>query len=461
MYNTFKIITTLCKEQGATYSEIRLTQLKCFELTFSQGKKEWNHTSDRIELYLALWIDESFGHSHTTSISDQSLNQVVENAFSSLRTSGSIEPQISQKPVLHKLNDMKSSRLLEEKEQDISDREKINFLKKIDSSIREISSRIETSFRYQDREGMLYLGNSNAQFVSYPISEFNLDLNMHYEYALKKLHRSFTLAGAINKTNFSPKLAAITGKTKAQRFLNSTLVTLPPKKRMPVIMDGNLTGAIFHELIHGLDGDFAVSGSPWRKKYKKRIFSKAISIHDIPNYSDPRLVKFYLDAEGLPSTETILVKDGVVTSYITDSNSAETLKVKNSGNARLSLNNQYLFPVTTNLKIQPGDASIHEMMTKAQQGVFCQGSLEVSVDWPNNTLKILPEHSLLFTNGELHKDLPLSVIITSPIKDFTTGLQKIGNKAVVSGIHCTKGGGIICGVVSPSMLFERFQVQER
>ncbi|PWI48138.1 hypothetical protein CEE45_08210 [Candidatus Heimdallarchaeota archaeon B3_Heim] len=461
MHDIFTLINQLCKEKGVKYSEVRLTDLNSMELTFDQGRKEWIQTSHFIELQLSIWIDEYFGHSHTTSVCEQSLNRLVENAVESLQAFKQVNDVILPDRILGFISNKGTAHLSEGNDSEVLEKEKIHLVKKFDSAIKGVSPKIQTAFRYQDREGILYLGNSDGTLISNKISEFFLDYSMKYEFALKKLHRSFTLAGALNHSNFTPKLAKTIGKAKALRFLNSAVVTLPPKKRMPVIMDGNLTGSIIHELIHGLDGDFALSGSPWRKKHKKRIFSKSLTIHDVPNYSDSRLIKFAHDAEGFPSKKSTVIENGVLTSFITDSNSAQRLKVTNSYNARLSLNNQYLFPASTNLVVEPGKVSLEEMLTKIQQGVLCQGALEVSVDWQNNMIRILPEQSLLFADGNLHRDLPLSVVITSPIEDFTTGLKYLGKKSFISNIYCTKGGGIICGVVSPTMLFDRFQVQER
>ena len=69
----------------------------------------------------------------------------------------------------------------------------------------------------------------------------------------------------------------------------------------------------------------------------------------------------------------------------------------------------------------------------------------------------MPEQAIFFTKGKLHDDIPLSVDITAPIDEFLKTV-KIGKKTQVFNIYCSKGGGIICGVASPPLMFSRLNV---
>ena len=340
----------------------------------------------------------------------------------------------------------------------VSTKEKLQYIKNIDAGIRTISPKIISSYSYGDKDGFWYFSNSEDCILTNKLSEFTIDLSMELIYAQKRLIRSFTLSGRIHETNFNLNSALKFGKIRAQRFVDSAVVTLPPKKRLPVIMDSELSGHVIHEVIHGLDGDFALTGSPWKKKMGKKLFSKELTITDVPKSSNPKFVTHNVDAEGFPTSKTLIIKEGKLQSFFTDSFTAEKLKTENSHNARISQKNNYLFPTTSNLMVSPGNSSFEMMITETQEGIVCRGILgDVSVDWKNNIISLLPEQAIFFANGELHEDIPLSVTIKAPLDEFLRNV-KVGKKAIASNIYCFKGGGIICGVSTPPLLFERLNI---
>ncbi|MHA1973923.1 MAG: TldD/PmbA family protein [Candidatus Hodarchaeales archaeon] len=448
-----------CIKKGASFSEVRIVQYDKLEFVFNDGRKNWSSLNKILEINLKIWKEDTISSGYTTASDKHSLDELIDSTMDESHIIKDFNANIKTfEPVLHNKD---NSTLVEEAETEVSTKDKLKFIKTLQAAIKEKSEDIKTYLTYSDKSGYFYFGNSEGYFITDRISEFILETSMELVYALKRMNRTFTHAGRLSAASFDLKLASSLGRTHASRFLNSVLVPLPPKKKMNIIMDGELSGRIIHELVHGIEGDILVSArSPWKKKKGKEIFSDKLTIIDDPQYGlSQRTLKVNYDADGFQRKTTTIVEKGVLKNFITDVRSSSNLKVENTCSARNTADNTYTFPVSTNLVVKEGDKSLKDLVKEAEEGVLCQGALQVDIDWKNQIIKIIPEQAVFIANGILKEDVYVSVEIDYPVDDLMKRLVSLGDKPRVSFTHCTKGGGIICSQISPAMLFERLTVK--
>ncbi|RIL10314.1 MAG: hypothetical protein DCC75_04610 [Proteobacteria bacterium] len=110
----------------------------------------------------------------------------------------------------------------------------------------------------------------------------------------------------------------------------------------PVLLCPGPAGLLFHEAIgHRLEGNRLLSsgeGQTFKGQIGKRIFNVDISIRDNPRLKSYRGVKclgsYDFDDEGTPSTNALLVEDGVLKSFLTTRAATEKRGFVPTGHAR-------------------------------------------------------------------------------------------------------------------------------
>ncbi len=446
-------------EKNIEFSEIQLGQFSNTEIIFIEGKKKFSQKNFRLEINLRIWKDGKVGSSFTTSSSDLAISTLVDNAIESMNAIDANSDQYHWKT---------HSPSLEKDYRDNNDgikslitiKDKLDLIKAINKVINDKSTDLEVTINYFDKNGIFYFGNSNGYLVKNRISDYIIEINNHYHYAKKKIQRSYHLCGKLEEKKQLISICKSLVSKKTQRLLDSKILILPPKKKMNVVLDGEITGRIIHELCHGLDGDFVATVSPWRKKINKIIFSKHITVEDIPNLDNiSNLPHLKYDCEGFKSKKTTLIENGKLINFITDNHTANLLKCTNTHNSRISSFELPSFPNSTNLIVSSGDYKFLELISEAGTGLYCQGASEINIDWDEKEIRIIPERSTMISQGEVIKEAHVNANINYSINEFMNALKAIGKKPMATTILCTKGGGILCGVISPPILFERLTVQ--
>lgn len=446
-------------EKSIEFSEIQLGHFSNTEIIFVEGKKRLSQKNFRLEINLRIWKNGKVGSSFTTSSSDLAISTLVDNAIESINALDTNSDQYHWKthnPRVEKdysdNNDAINS--------SITTKDKLGLIKAIYKVINDKSTGLACTINYFDKNGIFYFGNSDGYLVKNRISDYIIEINNHFHYAKKKIQRSYHLCGKLGENKQLISICKSLVSKKTQRLLDSKILTLPPKKKMNVVFDGEITGKIFHELCHGLDGDFIATVSPWRKKLNKVIFSKLITVEDIPNLDNiPNLPCLKYDCEGFQAKKTTLIENGKLMNFITDVHTANLLKCSNTHNSRISSFELPSFPNSINLIVSSGNYGFLELISEAGTGLYCQGASEINIDWEEKEIRIIPEKSTMISQGVVIKEAHVNANINYSINEFMNALKAIGKKPMATTILCTKGGGIVCGAISPPMLFERLTVQ--
>jgi len=126
---------------------------------------------------------------------------------------------------------------------------------------------------------------------------------------------------------------------------------------------------LLQSLKSGINGKLVQKrSSPLVEKIGKPIVCPVVNI------LDDGLFPFALgsrpiDGEGIPSRRTQIIKDGVLKNFIYDLQTASMMKSESTANATRSYNS-LPSPSTTNLILEPGDASLEEMIKDIKEGII-------------------------------------------------------------------------------------------
>lgn len=236
----------------------------------------------------------------------------------------------------------------------------------------------------------------------------------------------------------------------------------PPAGEMPVVLGPGVTGVLLHEAIgHGMEADFN-----WKKMSTyctmigKQVAEPFVTIVDdgtVPNL----LGSINFDDEGTPGQKTVLVENGILTSYMHDKISAKHYNVKPTGNGRRESYQHYIQPRMRNTYMLAGPATPEDVIKSAKNGIYVQ-------DVSNGQVKIGEgDFAFYVSQGQMIEDGKL----TAPIKDINimgNGPKMLRNITVVANNlemnqggsgYCGKGGQAVpCGFGQPTCLVKSLTV---
>ncbi len=144
-----------------------------------------------------------------------------------------------------------------------------------------------------------------------------------------------------------------------------------PGGRMPVVISAEAGGTMIHEAIgHGLEADLAGQGiSKYSGLLGRQVASAAVTVVDDATLPGKR-GSYRFDDEGTPSQSTVLVKDGVLVSYLYDRLNAMRDGVASTGNGRRESYRHRPIPRMSNTFIASGRSEPEEVLRSTPRGLL-------------------------------------------------------------------------------------------
>ncbi len=163
----------------------------------------------------------------------------------------------------------------------------------------------------------------------------------------------------------------------AEKSVNSALKLFdaiqPPAGEMPVVLGPGVTGVLLHEAIgHGMEADFNRKKiSTYSTMLGKKVAEPFVTIID--DGTNMNLAgSINVDDEGTPGKKTVLVENGILTSYIHDKISAKYYGVEPTGNGRRQDFQNYPVPRMRNTYMMGGEATPEDVIREAGNGIYVE-----------------------------------------------------------------------------------------
>ena len=258
-------------------------------------------------------------------------------------------------------------------------------------------------------------------------------------------YRPFGSTGGFEKTkewNIIEKTVA--DLETASKTLSSAIPA--PKEPVDVVIGPEITGIACHESGgHPYEADrilgreSAQAGESFIKKDSigKKIGSSIVTIVD-----DPTLEGSYgyyeFDDEGVKSRRRYLQKNGLITEFLHDRQTAAELGVQSNGCSRASDYDKEPLLRMSNTFMLPGDHSFEELLEGIKKGVFIKSYQEWNIDDVRLNQKYVGFESYLIENGELTK------LLKKPALELTTpalysSITAVGKEVEFFAGDCGKG----------------------
>lgn len=142
----------------------------------------------------------------------------------------------------------------------------------------------------------------------------------------------------------------------------------------PTIVDQKLGGVFAHEAVgHACEADLILnSSSILAGKIGEKIGSDVITIADDGSLKEWGWAPF--DSEGAKGRKTVLIKKGMLNSFLHNRETAHTLGAKLTGNGRAQSLSNNPIPRMTNTYIEKGKSAFEKMIAEIKEGYYLKGS---------------------------------------------------------------------------------------
>ena len=239
---------------------------------------------------------------------------------------------------------------------------------------------------------------------------------------------------------FTPKLVDKLATEAVNRVVVLFDAVQPPAGEMPVILGPGITGVLLHEAIgHGMEADFNRKKiSTYSTMIGKKVAEPFVSIVD-EGITPRQLGSINVDDEGVPGQKTMLVENGILTSYLYDKISAKHYKVKSTGSGRRESYQHYPQPRMRNTYMLAGDASPEDVIKSVKKGLYVEDVSNGQVKIGEGDFAFYVSQGKMIENGKL----------TKPVKDINimgNGPKMLRNVTMVANdLKLHEGGTGACG----------------
>lgn len=220
-----------------------------------------------------------------------------------------------------------------------------------------------------------------------------------------------------------------------------------------VVLGGLMGGMLAHEAVgHTVEADLVMGGSVAGPSLGKRVASELVSLVDYAHTYNGELAPLpvYLDDEGIRAEDAVLIKDGILTGYMNNRETAEKFNMKPLGNARgWSFGDEPLIRMR-NTCILPGKSTEEELIESVEDGYYL-------IDSGNGQADLTGEFMFGVTcgyeikNGKLGKAL-LDTTVTGVAFDMLKTVDMVSDKVEwTSSGFCGKKQQMAVGMGGPHL----------
>ena len=423
---------------GGDFAEIFVEDRYNNSLTLIGGRIEKGMTGRDYGVGIRIFNKINSVYAYTNDTSRENLIKVAKEASLALGGGGSnitLNLMKSSLDNIHYIKEMPSS---------IEKLKKIDIMKRAYNAAKNYDDVIsQVSVSYLDEEQNVLIANTEGVFVEDKRVRTRTSINsvaskngeMQSGYYGPGAHMGFEFYDVINIEDYARE-ASRTAKTMINAE-NS------PSGKMPVIIDNEFGGVIFHEACgHGLEATSVAKGtSVYSGKLGEKIASDVVTAIDdgtIPNAWGSANI----DDEGMKTRKNVLIENGILKGYLIDKLNSRRMGMDPTGSGRRQ---SYKFAPTsrmTNTYIASGKSTTEEIIKNTEYGLYAKYMGGGSVNPATGDFNFAVREGYLIKNGKILKPVRGATLIGTGL-DVLKKIDMVGN-------NLDHGQGM-CGSLSGSI----------
>ena len=357
--------------------QMRYHSRKTFKVSFINGKVKSIDSGTLAGLGVRVWVDGIWGFSSTTDLSKDGMFNTVKSALNAAK----LGKGLKEERVRELRNSPVTGDLFVEENKPLDSvpiEEKIELVKKLDSQPRKMSDKVvSTNAMYMEMIDEKIIVTSYGTDVYYrdPKSDLRLSVVVSNGNEMEFGYSSFGATGG-----WKELFRRYSSDEMIEEAVRIAIDKLGAKYAEggdhTVVLHPSLVGVLAHEAIgHTVEADFVLSGSIVKGKLGEKVASDLITLVDDPN---PNIEKgaagiLLVDDEGNETTKVTIIGNGILKSYLHDSETSALFNVGNTGNARAFTYSDEPIIRMRNTYIMPGESDPEEIISSTKSGYYLKG----------------------------------------------------------------------------------------
>lgn len=208
-----------------------------------------------------------------------------------------------------------------------------------------------------------------------------------------------------------------------------------------VITDPSITGLIAHEAFgHGVEMDQFVKDRALAKEYVgKYVASPIVNMRD-GAASTLSAASYFFDDDGILAQDTLIIKDGILVSGISDMASALQLGTNPTGNGRREAFDHKAYTRMTNTFFLPGKDKLQDMIKSVKHGYYICETNNGMEDPKNWAIQCVAEYGIEIIDGQLTDNWVSPVVMSGYVPDLLKSISMVSDGLEIEGAGaCGKG----------------------
>ncbi len=344
---------------------------------------------------------------------------------------------------------------------DISPSVSVDYLGRLERMIRERDSRITSVIcviSSQTSDYLMYNSFGEMKYETRPMTTVQAVLTA--DNGKRKIQKNISRSYRKGAEMLTEELA----REMAERITDGIDIAFeavrPRGGQMQVVMGAGASGILLHEAMgHAFEADFNRKGqSIFSDKMGQRVCPEGINIVDDATIRGNR-GSLNFDDEGVPGQRTMMVEDGILTSYLHDRISARFYGVAPTGNGRRETFRSSPIPRMRATYMESGTAVPDSIIASVSKGIYVNEFSNGQVKIGEGDFTFFVKSGFLIEDGRLTQPInDVNVIGNGPqaLKDILA----VGNDCIIDDSAWTCGKGqsapVSCGM--PTVLVNNLLV---
>jgi len=441
---------------GADDGELFLEYRQSESLLFDDGQLKSANFDTAQGFGLRAVSDETAGYAHATELSEEAIKRAGVTVSSVCRGHGGVLAAAPKGTNVKLYGD-------ENPLQGMAFDVKVKLLGDIDAYVRAKDPRVKQvsvslAGNWQAVEIMRAGGHAASDIR--PLVRINVSVVVEQDGRMES--GSF---GAGGRAAYEQWVTPETWANIADEALRQAIVNLDsvpaPAGEMTVVLGPGWPGVLLHEAIgHGLEGDFnRKKTSAFAGLLGERVAAPGVTVVDDGTMNERR-GSLSIDDEGTPTSNTVLIEDGILKGFMQDRMNARLMGMAPTGNGRRQSYAHAPVPRMTNTYMLGGDKDPQEIIQSVKQGLYAVNFGGGQVDITSGKYVFSCTEAYKIEDGKVTAPVKGATLIGNGPEDLKR-VTMIGNDMKLdTGVGmCGKDGqSVPVGVGQPTMRIENLTV---
>ncbi|MBO8137313.1 MAG: TldD/PmbA family protein [Desulfotomaculum sp.] len=411
---------TAAGKSGAGMAEAYIVRSKELSIDVRNGEVETMKLADDRGIGLRLIKDGKSGFSYSTNLSETGIKELVERAIANAQNSEydkniNLPEPVQKYPQLDLYDpDIKATPV----------EDKIELAMMMEQAARNYDPRVKVieSSSYLDGETEVFIVNSKGIKTSYNGAYSGLYMSLVAGEG-DDSQTGFALDYGLKIKELNPERVGKLAAERAVRMLGAKSV---PTQKVPIVLDPYIATSFLGLLGPALTAEAVQKGrSLFAGKVGSRVASKHVSIID-DGARPGGIASAPFDGEGVPSSKTVLIKNGNLKGYLYNTYTAAKDGVQSTGNGVRSSFKSTPEVGITNFYIEPGETSPEDIIRGIDKGLYVTEVMGMHTANPISGDFSLGAAGLWIENGEFTRAVR-GVAIAGNVMELLQSIDMVGS----------------------------------